>query len=103
MRASHHVTNRSMKVQSMMQPNNCQTPLTLEMKEVQAKAKVTACIPKSLVLLTDTPMERGSISCRDRIDARPERSNPRLAWHDRRDLHRVADSFAAFMAALAPE
>lgn len=32
------------------------TPLTLEMKEAQAKAKVTAHVLKSLVLLTDTPM-----------------------------------------------
>jgi hypothetical protein len=35
-------------------------------------------------------------------DARPEDANPRVLWHDRRDMRKVADSFEQFMRALRP-
>lgn len=33
---------------------------------------------------------------------RPTDSNPRVEWFDRRDVWKVADSFAEFMASLKP-
>ena len=35
-------------------------------------------------------------------DARPDDANPRVLWHDRRDMRKVADSFEQFMRALRP-
>jgi hypothetical protein len=35
-------------------------------------------------------------------DARPDDANPRVLWHDRRDLRKVADSFEQFMRSLRP-
>jgi hypothetical protein len=35
-------------------------------------------------------------------DARPEDANPRVLWHDRRDMRKVADSFEQFMRSLRP-
>ncbi len=35
-------------------------------------------------------------------DARPEDANPRVAWHDRRDMRKLADSFELFMRSLRP-
>jgi hypothetical protein len=35
-------------------------------------------------------------------DARPDDANPRVAWHDRRDMRKLADSFEQFVRALRP-
>ena len=35
-------------------------------------------------------------------DARPDDANPRVAWHDRRDMRKLADSFEQFMRSLRP-
>jgi hypothetical protein len=35
-------------------------------------------------------------------DERPDGSNPRVLWHDRRDMKKVADTFEAFMQSLKP-
>jgi hypothetical protein len=35
-------------------------------------------------------------------DARPDGANPRVLWHDRRDMRKVADSFEQFMRSLRP-
>jgi hypothetical protein len=35
-------------------------------------------------------------------DARPEDANPRVAWHDRRDMRKIAASFEQFMRSLHP-
>jgi hypothetical protein len=35
-------------------------------------------------------------------DARPDDANPRVLWHDRRDMRKVADSFERFMRSLRP-
>jgi hypothetical protein len=35
-------------------------------------------------------------------DARPDDANPRVLWHDRRDLRKLADSFEQFMRSLRP-
>jgi hypothetical protein len=35
-------------------------------------------------------------------DVRPDDANPRVLWHDRRDMRKVADSFEQFLRALRP-
>ena len=35
-------------------------------------------------------------------EGRPWEANPRVLWHDRRDLRKLADSFPAFMSLLRP-
>jgi len=35
-------------------------------------------------------------------DARPDDANPRVLWHDRRDMRKLATSFEQFMRALRP-
>ncbi len=35
-------------------------------------------------------------------DARPDDANPRVLWHDRRDMQKLADSFEQFMRSLRP-
>jgi len=35
-------------------------------------------------------------------DARPDDANPRVLWHDRRDMRKLADSFEQFMLSLRP-
>ena len=45
---------------------------------------------------------RGELWHLDTGDARPDGSNPRVEWFDRRDVSKVADTFAEFMAGLRP-
>ena len=45
---------------------------------------------------------RGQVWIEDTEDPRPEGSNPRVLWHDRRDMEKVADSFAEFARQLGP-
>lgn len=45
---------------------------------------------------------RGEVWYLDTANRRPEGANPHVPWHARRDMTKLADSFAAFMAALAP-
>ena len=35
-------------------------------------------------------------------DARPEDANPRVLWHDRRDMRKLANTFEQFMRSLRP-
>ncbi|HWO20237.1 MAG TPA: SMI1/KNR4 family protein [Kofleriaceae bacterium] len=35
-------------------------------------------------------------------EGRPWEANPRVLWHDRRDVRKLADSFSAFMSSLRP-
>jgi SMI1 / KNR4 family (SUKH-1) len=43
---------------------------------------------------------RGQVWFLDAVDPRPEESNPRVEWFDRRDVSKVADSFREFMTSL---
>ena len=45
---------------------------------------------------------RGEVWLQTTTDVRPADANPRVLWHDRRDMRKLASSFAAFMAALKP-
>jgi hypothetical protein len=45
---------------------------------------------------------RGQIWFLDGADPRPEGSNPRVDWFDRRDVCKLADSFREFMQGLRP-
>lgn len=44
----------------------------------------------------------GSVWYLDTADSRPSGSNPRVAWHDRRDFTKLADSFTSFTGSLEP-
>jgi len=45
---------------------------------------------------------RGQVWFLDGVAPRPEGSNPRVEWFDRRDVSKIADSFREFMAGLGP-
>lgn len=45
---------------------------------------------------------RGQVWFLDGVNPRPEGSNPRVEWFDRRDVSKIADSFREFMAGLGP-
>lgn len=45
---------------------------------------------------------KGEVWFYDTADRRPSGSNPRVAWHDRRDMRKLADNFRAFMSSLTP-
>ena len=53
----------------------------------------------AIVLVVDGP-RRGEIWFEDGADPRPEGSNPRVDWFDRRDVCRLAGSFGEFMRGL---
>lgn len=45
---------------------------------------------------------RGEVWYRDIENPRPEGSNPRVEWFDRRDVAKIADSFREFIEGLKP-
>ena len=45
---------------------------------------------------------KGEVWFFDTTDRRPSGSNPRVLWHDRRDMTKLADNFRAFMSSLTP-
>ena len=55
----------------------------------------------TLVLILSGP-HRGELWMLDQGDSRPTGSNPRVEWFDRRDVWKLADSFADFMTNLKP-
>lgn len=55
----------------------------------------------TLVLILSEP-HRGELWMLDQVDPRPTGSNPRVEWFARRDVWKLADSFAEFMAGLRP-
>ena len=55
----------------------------------------------ALVLILAGP-HRGELWMLDQVDSRPTGSNPRVEWFDRRDVWKLADSFAEFLASLKP-
>jgi hypothetical protein len=54
------------------------------------------------IVLSLVGPHRGQVWYPDTEDPRPTGSNPRVEWFDRRDVWKLADSFAAFMAGLRP-
>lgn len=45
---------------------------------------------------------RGEVWYFDRLNERPVDANPRVAWHDRRDMKKLAGSWREFVATLGP-
>lgn len=45
---------------------------------------------------------RAQVWMLDVLNQRSDESNPRVLWHDRRDMIRIADNFRAFMSSLTP-
>lgn len=56
----------------------------------------------SKILLGLHGAHRGSVWYLDVLNQRSDESNPRVLWHDRRDMIRIADNFRAFMSSLTP-
>jgi hypothetical protein len=54
------------------------------------------------ILLALAGEHRGEVWLQNTSDPRPDDANPRVAWHDRRDMRKLAGSFAAFMGSLGP-
>jgi len=54
------------------------------------------------IVLPLTGPHRGEVWYLDTGNPRPEGSNPRVEWFDRRDVFRLAGSFREFMAGLRP-
>ncbi|HWO21739.1 MAG TPA: SMI1/KNR4 family protein [Kofleriaceae bacterium] len=46
--------------------------------------------------------QRGQVWIQDMANPRPDDANPRVLWHDRRDLEKLADSFEELMRTLGP-
>ena len=55
-----------------------------------------------LILVAVAGEHRGEVWFENRSDPRPEGSNPRVLWFDRRDMKKLADSFEQFMGTLKP-
>ena len=56
----------------------------------------------SAIVLPLVGEHRGQVWYYDNVDPRPTDSNPRVEWFDRRDVWKLADSFAEFMGNLGP-
>jgi len=53
------------------------------------------------ILLCLAGDRRGQVWLQD-PEARPDDANPRVSWHDRRDMRKLADSFEEFVRQLGP-
>jgi len=56
----------------------------------------------SSIVLILSGLHRGEVWYLDRVDPRPEGSNPRVDWFDRRDVSKIATTFHEFMDSLTP-
>jgi SMI1 / KNR4 family (SUKH-1) len=56
----------------------------------------------ALILLAHDGPHRGEVWSKDMVDPRPSGANPRVLWHDRRDMEKLSDSFEEFMRKLGP-
>jgi SMI1 / KNR4 family (SUKH-1) len=56
----------------------------------------------AMILLALAGEHRGEVWFMITTDARPDDANPRVAWHDRRDMRKIATSFEQFMRSLRP-
>ena len=55
-----------------------------------------------MILLAVRGNHRGEVWNLDTVDPRPDGSNPRVLWHDQRDMTKLADSFEEFVRMLKP-
>ena len=54
------------------------------------------------ILLAVAGEHRGEVWFENNSDPRPEDANPRVLWHDRRDMWKLGDNFQEFMSSLEP-
>jgi SMI1 / KNR4 family (SUKH-1) len=54
------------------------------------------------ILIALAGKHRGQVWLQDTVDPRPDDANPRVLWHDRRDMKKLADSFEEFVRTLGP-
>lgn len=55
-----------------------------------------------MMLLAVAGSHRGEVWNLDTVDPRPDGSNPRVLWHDQRDMTKLANSFEEFVRMLRP-
>ena len=55
-----------------------------------------------ILLLALAGEHRGEVWLQITVDERPPDANPRVLWHDRRDMRRLAGSFEEFVRSLRP-
>jgi len=55
-----------------------------------------------MILLALRGSHRGEVWNQDTVDPRPDDANPRVLWHDRRDMTKLAGSFEEFVQMLKP-
>ena len=82
------------------------------LRKMQTYAELQTLPSPDLVIIGHTDMgplalairgdHYGEVWVLDTHDSRPEGSNPRVLWHDRRDMTRVASTFADFIRDLRP-
>jgi hypothetical protein len=56
----------------------------------------------AMILLALSGSHRGEVWSQDTVDPRSNDSNPRVLWHDRRDMTKLAGSFEEFVRMLKP-
>jgi hypothetical protein len=66
------------------------------------RTTVGGLLRRGNVILILVGPHRGEVWELDTVDPRPEGSNPRVEWFDRRDVTKVADWFRELMAGLMP-
>jgi hypothetical protein len=54
------------------------------------------------ILIALSGEHRGEVWMQITTDARDADANPRVEWHDRRDMRKLADSFEGFLESLRP-
>lgn len=54
------------------------------------------------ILLALSGGHRGEVWAQDTVDPRPDDANPRVLWHDRRDMTKLAGSFEELVRMLKP-
>jgi hypothetical protein len=54
------------------------------------------------ILISLSGDHRGEVWSQDTVDPRPDDANPRVLWHDRRDMTKIASSFEEFVRKLEP-
>lgn len=54
------------------------------------------------ILIALSGSHRGEVWSQDSVDPRPVEANPRVLWHDRRDMTKIATSFDELVRKLEP-
>jgi cell wall assembly regulator SMI1 len=104
MRVSHLSINRLLSLEDKGQPS-CDLEASADWAQHVLPHRDLLLIgytDSGMLLLAHAGSHRGEVWSLDTVDPRPSGANPRVLWHDRRDIEKVADSFEEFMSKLGP-